>query len=81
MNQHCLEQLYWSATLSEVIRLQDLSNLIASIAALMGAVSAFYQVIMKNKRNPPSDEKELDEAKKEIEDLKSELKGKNKDEN
>ena len=47
----------------------------------MGAVSAFYQVIMKNKRNPPSDEKELDEAKKEIEDLKSELKGKNKDEN
>jgi hypothetical protein len=64
-----------------VIRLQDLSNLIASIAALMGAVSAFYQVIMKNKRNPPSDEKELDEAKKEIEDLKSELKGKNKDEN
>lgn len=76
-----MEQLYWSATLSEVIRLQDLSNLIASIAALMGAVSAFHQVIMKNKRNPPSDEKELDEAKKEIEDLKSELKGKNKDEN
>ena len=64
-----------------MIRLQDLSNLIASIAALIGAVSAFYQVIMKNKRNPSSDEKELDEAKKEIEDLKSELKGKNKDEN
>ena len=61
--------------------MQDLSNLIASIAALIGAVSAFYQVIMKNKRNPSSDEKELDEAKKEIEDLKSELKGKNKDEN
>ena len=64
-----------------MIRLQDLSNLIASIAALIGAVSAFYQVIMKNKRNPPNDNKELDEAKKEIEDLKSELKEKNKDEN
>lgn len=61
--------------------MQDLSNLIASIAALIGAVSAFYQVIMKNKRNPPSDDKELDEAKKEIENLKSELKEKNKDEN
>lgn len=64
-----------------MIRLQDLSNLIASIAALVGAVSAFYQVIMKNKRNPPNDNKELDEAKKEIEDLKSEIKEKNKNEN
>lgn len=61
--------------------MQDLSNLIASIAALVGAVSAFYQVIMKNKRNPPNDNKELDEAKKEIEDLKSEIKEKNKNEN
>ena len=64
-----------------MIRLQDLSNLIASIAALIGAVSAFYQVIMKNKRNPSNDNKELDEAKKEIEDLKSEIKEKNKNEN
>ena len=64
-----------------MIRLQDLSNLIASIAALVGAVSAFYQVIMKNKRNHPNDNKELDEAKKEIEDLKSEIKEKNKNEN
>ena len=64
-----------------MIRLQDLSNLIASIAALIGAVSAFYQVIMKNKRNPPNDNKELDEAKKEIEDLKSEIKEKNRNEN
>ena len=61
--------------------MQDLSNLIASIAALIGAVSAFYQVIMKNKRNPPNNNKELDEAKKEIEDLKSEIKEKNKNEN
>ena len=61
--------------------MQDLSNLIASIAALIGAVSAFYQVIVKNKRNPPNDNKELDEAKKEIEDLKSEIKEKNKNEN
>ena len=61
--------------------MQDLSNLIASIAALIGAVSAFYQVIMKNKRNPSNDNKELDEAKKEIEDLKSEIKEKNKNEN
>lgn len=64
-----------------MIRLQDLSNLIASIAALIGAVSAFYQVIMKNKRNPPNNNKELDEAKKEIEDLRSEIREKNKNEN
>lgn len=62
--------------------MHDLSNLIASLATLIGAVSAFYQVIIKNKRSPSKKTKELDEANKEIKRLKRELKKeKNKDEN
>ena len=61
--------------------MHDLSNLIASLATLIGAVSAFYQVIIKNKRSP-SETKELDDANREIKRLKRELKKeKNKDEN
>lgn len=64
-----------------VIRLHDLSNLIASLATLIGAVSAFYQVIIKTKRNPPNNQ-DLDRANKEITRLKRELKKeKNKNEN
>ncbi|HJF09650.1 MAG TPA: hypothetical protein K8V23_02435 [Lactobacillus crispatus] len=62
--------------------MHDLSNLIASLATLIGAVSAFYQVIIKNKRSPSKKSQELDEANKEIKRLKRELKKeKNKDEN
>ena len=61
--------------------MHDLSNLIASLATLIGAVSAFYQVIIKTKRNPPNNQ-DLDRANKEITRLKRELKKeKNKDEN
>ena len=62
--------------------MHDLSNLIASLATLIGAVSAFYQVIIKNKRSPSKKSQELDEAHEEIKRLKRELrKEKNKNEN
>ena len=50
--------------------MQDLSNLILAIAALIGSLTTLYQVIMKNKRNiPPSDDIDIAHTEKKIEEL------------
>ena len=60
--------------LQEVGRLQDLSNLILAIAALIGSLTTLYQVIMKNKRNiPPSDDIDIAHTEKKIEELQKKL--------
>lgn len=61
-----------------MVSLQDLSNLIGSLAALIGAITTFYQVVMKNKRDPPSDtDIQLKVARKEIKELKRKLRENN----
>ena len=54
--------------------MQDLSNLILAIAALIGSLTTLYQVIMKNKRNiPPSDDIDIARTEKKIEELQKKL--------
>ena len=54
--------------------MQDLSNLILAIAALIGSLSTLYQVIMKNKRNiPPGDDIDIAHTEKKIEELQKKL--------
>ena len=54
--------------------MQDLSNLILAIAALIGSLTTLYQVIMKNKRNiPPSDDIDIAYTEKKIEELQKKL--------
>ena len=62
-----------------MVSLQDLSNLIGSLAALIGAITTFYQVVMKNKRDPPRSDTDikLKKAEKEIKRLKRKLSEKN----
>lgn len=54
--------------------MQDLSNLILAIAALIGSLTTLYQVIMKNKRNiSPSDDIDIAHTEKKIEELQKKL--------
>lgn len=62
--------------LQEVGRLQDLSNLLLAIAALIGAITTFYQAITKIKHNAPPSETDMsvEDVKKEIKKLQKKLK-------
>ena len=62
-----------------MVSLQDLSNLIGSLAALIGAITTFYQVVIKNKRDPPRSDTDiqLKVARKEIKELKRKLRENN----
>jgi hypothetical protein len=57
-------------------RLQDLSNLLLAIAALIGAITTFYQAIAKIKHNAPPSEADMsvEDVKKEIKKLQKKLK-------
>ena len=62
--------------LQEVGRLQDLSNLLLAIAALIGSISTFYQIIAKTKHNAPPDKSDMsvDDIQNEIKKLQKKLK-------
>lgn len=66
-------------TYEGVACLQDLSNLILALAYLIGAITTFYQVIIKSKRDTSS-HKENDtdmsiaDTQKKIEELQEKLK-------
>ncbi|KFL98069.1 hypothetical protein L2821_03600 [Lactobacillus gasseri] len=57
-------------------RLQDLSNLLLAISALIGSISAFYQIIAKTKHNASPDKSDMsvEDVKKEIKKLQKKLK-------
>ena len=61
--------------LQEVGRLQDLSNLLLAIAALIGSISTFYQIIAKTKHNAPPDKSDMsvDDIQNEIKKLQKKL--------
>lgn len=56
--------------------MQDLSNLLLAIAALIGAITTFYQAIAKIKHNDPPSEADMsvEDVKKEIKKLQKKLK-------
>ena len=59
--------------------LQDLSNLILALAYLIGAITTFYQVIIKSKRDTSSrkgndTDMSITETQKKIEELQEKLK-------
>lgn len=56
--------------------MQDLSNLLLAIAALIGAITTFYQAITKIKHNAPPSETDMsvEDVKKEIKKLQKKLK-------
>lgn len=56
--------------------MQDLSNLLLAIAALIGAITTFYQAIAKIKHNAPPDKSDMsvDEIQNEIKKLQKKLK-------
>ena len=59
--------------------MQDLSNLILALAYLIGAITTFYQVIIKSKRDTSSHkENDMDmsitDTQKKIEELREKLK-------
>ena len=59
--------------------MQDLSNLILSLAYLIGAITTFYQVIIKSKRDTSSHKENdtdmsITDAQKKIEELQEKLK-------
>lgn len=50
--------------------MQDLSNLLLAISALIGSISAFYQIIAKkNKHNAPPDKSDMS-----VEDIQNKIK-------
>lgn len=59
--------------------LQDLSNLILALAYLIGAITTFYQVIIKSKRDTSSHKENdtdmsITDVQKKIEELQEKLK-------
>lgn len=59
--------------------LQDLSNLILALAYLIGAITTFYQVIIKSKRDTSSHKENdtdmsITDTQKKIEELREKLK-------
>lgn len=56
--------------------MQDLSNLLLAIAALIGAITTFYQAIAKIEHNAPPSEADMsvEDVKKEIKKLQKKLK-------
>ena len=59
--------------------MQDLSNLILALAYLIGAITTFYQVIIKSKRDTSSrkgndTDMSITETQKKIEELQEKLK-------
>lgn len=62
--------------LQEVGRLQDLSNLLLAISALIGSISTFYQIIAKTKHNAPPDKSDMsvDDIQNKIKKLQKKLK-------
>jgi hypothetical protein len=57
-------------------RLQDLSNLLLAISALIGSISTFYQIIAKTKHNAPPDKSDMsvDDIQNKIKKLQKKLK-------
>lgn len=62
--------------LQEVGRLQDLSNLLLAISAVIGSISTFYQIIAKTKHNAPPDKSDMsvDDIQNKIKKLQKKLK-------
>ena len=54
--------------------MQDLSNLLLAIAALIGAITTFYQAIAKTKHNAPPHDMSVDDIRNEIKKLQKKLK-------
>lgn len=59
--------------------MQDLSNLILALAYLIGAITTFYQVIIKSKRDTSSHKENdtdmsITDTQKKIEELREKLK-------
>ena len=54
--------------------MQDLSNLLLAIAALIGAITTFYQAISKTKHNAPPNDMSVDDIQNEIKKLQKKLK-------
>lgn len=66
-------------TYEGVTCLQDLSNLILALAYLIGAITTFYQVIIKSKRDTSSHKENdtdmsITDTQKKIEELREKLK-------